>query len=94
MLQNNVEMDLKMRLIESGQTQTEVAEKLGVSLSYVNRITKGREQIVNKTFVKMMDELGYDVEITYKKRQPTEAAENRCLSTCTDKRENHTIKFG
>ena len=60
-------MDLKMRLIESGQTQTEVAEKLGVSLSYVNRITKGREQIVNKTFVKMMDELGYDVEITYKK---------------------------
>ena len=65
MLQNNVEMDLKMRLIESGQTQTEVAEKLGVSLSYVNRITKGREQSVNKTFVKMMDELGYDVELTY-----------------------------
>ena len=68
MLQNNVEMELKMRLIESGQTQTEVAEKLGVSLSYVNRITKGREQIVNKTFVKMMDELGYDVELTYKKK--------------------------
>ena len=68
MLQNNVEMYLKMRLIESGQTQTEVAEKLGVSLSYVNRITKGREQIVNKTFVRMMDELGYDVELTYKKK--------------------------
>ena len=67
MLQNNVEMDLKMRLIESCQTQTEVAEKLGVSLSYVNRITKGREEIVNKTFVKMMDELGYDVELTYKR---------------------------
>ena len=77
MLQNNVEMDLKMRLIESGQTQTEVAEKLGVSLSYVNRITKGREQIVNKTFVKMMDELGYDVELTYKKKQLNEAATNR-----------------
>ena len=68
MLQNNVEMDLKMRLIESGQTQTEIAEKLGVSLSYVNRITKGREQIVNKTFVRMKDELGYDVELTYKKK--------------------------
>ena len=37
-------------------------------LAYVNRITKGREQIVNKTFVKMMDELGYDVELTYKKK--------------------------
>ena len=35
MLQNNVEMDLKMRLIESGQTQTEVAEKLGVWMSSV-----------------------------------------------------------
>ena len=68
MLENNIEMDLKMRMIESGLTQTEVAEKVGVSLSYVNRITKGREQIVNKTFVKMMDELGYDVELTYKKK--------------------------
>ena len=68
MLQNNIEMDLKMRLIESGQTQKEIAEKLGVTLSYVNRITKGREQIVNKTFVKMMDELGYNVEFTYKRK--------------------------
>jgi len=34
----------------------------------VNRITKGREQIVNKTFVKMLDELGYDVKLTYKKK--------------------------
>ena len=63
-----MELDLKTRFIEDGITQTEVAEKLGVSLSYVNRISKGREQIVNKTFVKMMDELGYDVEITYKKK--------------------------
>jgi len=31
-------------------------------------ITKDREQIVNETFVKIMDELGYDVELTYKKR--------------------------
>ena len=44
------------------------AEMIGVTLSYVNRITKGREQIVNKTFVKMMDELGYDVELTYKRK--------------------------
>ena len=35
----------------------------------VNRITKGREQIVNKTFVKILDELGYDVELTYKKKE-------------------------
>jgi transcriptional regulator with XRE-family HTH domain len=68
MLHNNVELDLKTRLIECGLTQTEVADKLGISLSYVNRITKGREQIVNKAFVKIMDELGYDVELTYRKK--------------------------
>ena len=68
MLRNNIELDLKTRFAEEGITQTEVAEKLGVSLPYVNRIIRGREQIVNKTFVKMMDELGYDVELTYKRK--------------------------
>lgn len=72
MLQNNIEMDLKMKLIESSQTQKELAARLGVSLSYVNRIIKGREQIVNKTFVRMMDEFGYDVELI-NKRKPEEA---------------------
>ncbi len=68
MLQNNIEMDLKMRVIEGSTTQTELAEKLGVSIAYVNRITKGREHIVNKTFVRIMDELGYDIELTYVKK--------------------------
>ena len=55
MLRNNVELDLKTRLNEEGITQTKVAEMIGVSLPYVNRIIRGREQIVNKTFVKMLD---------------------------------------
>ena len=45
-----------------------MAEKVGVSLAYVNRIAKGREQIINKTFLKIMDELGYDVELVYRKK--------------------------
>ena len=57
-----------MLFIEDGITQTEIAEKVGVSLPYVNRITRGREQIVNKTFIKILDELGYDVELTYKRK--------------------------
>ena len=68
MLLNNVESDLKTRLEEEGITQKELAGQSGVSLPYVNRITRGREQLVNKTFLKMMDELGYDVELTYKKK--------------------------
>ena len=63
-----MELDLKTRFIEDGITQTEIAEKVGVSLPYVNRITRGREQIVNKTFIKILDELGYDVELTYKRK--------------------------
>ena len=35
----------------------------------MNRITKGREQILNKTFIKIMDELGYDVDLKYRKKQ-------------------------
>ena len=57
-----------MLFIEEGITQTEIAEKLGVSPPYVNRIIRGREQIVNKTFIKILDELGYDVELTYKRK--------------------------
>ena len=69
MLQNNIELDLKTKLIESGLTQKEIAKQIGVSPAYVNRVTKGREQIVNKTLVRIMDELGYDVELTYRKKQ-------------------------
>ena len=74
MLLNNVESDLKTRLEKEGITQKELAGQIGVSLPYVNRITRGREQLVNKTFLRMMDELGYDVELTYKKRQPSDAS--------------------
>ena len=69
MLLNNVESDLKTRLEKEGVTQKELAGLVGVSLPYVNRIIRGREQLVNKIFLKMMDELGYDVELTYKKRR-------------------------
>ena len=34
----------------------------------MNRITKGCEHVVNKTFVKKVDEFGYDVELTYMKK--------------------------
>ena len=72
MLRNNVELDLKTKFLEGGTMQTEIAEAIGVSLPYMNRITKGREQIVNKTFLAMMDALGYDVRLTYEKRETAE----------------------
>lgn len=68
MVKNNIEVDVKVKCIENGTTQTAVAETIGTTKSYVNRVIKKPEGVVNKTFVQMMEALGYDIEITYIKR--------------------------
>ena len=37
--------------------------------SYVNRVIKKPDGVVNNTFVNMMEALGYDIELTYVKRE-------------------------
>jgi len=69
MLKNNVEIDVKTKCIEEGITQAELAKKIHTSAPYVNRVTKNKEHIVNKTFLAMMEGLGYDVELHYVKRE-------------------------
>ena len=73
MIKNNIELDVKVKCIEHGTTQTQIAEDIGTTKSYVNRIIKKSEGVVNKTFVQMMESLGYDIELTYVKRE-----ENGC----------------
>ena len=68
MIKNNIELDVKVKCIENGITQAQVAEKVGTSGPYVNRIIKKQDGLVNKTFVQMMEALGYDIELTYVKR--------------------------
>ncbi len=68
MLRNNIEIDVKVKCVEEQTTQAELTEKVGTSPSYVNRLIKSPEKIVNKTFVQMMEQLGYDIEIAYVKR--------------------------
>ncbi len=68
MLRNNIEIDVKVKCVEEQTTQAELAEKVGTSPSYVNRLIKNPEKIVNKTFVQMMEQLGYDIELTYVKK--------------------------
>ena len=68
MLKNNIEVDVKVKCIENGITQAQLAEKSETSSPYVNRIIKKNDSVVNKTFIRMMEELGYDVELTYVKR--------------------------
>ena len=69
MLLNNVEMDLKVKMIEKETSQIKIAEHIGVSDAYVNRIVRKREQIINKTFVKILEDLGYDIRLVYEKRK-------------------------
>ena len=68
MLKNNIELDVKVKCIENGISQVQIAEDINTTKSYVNRIIKKQESIVNKTFVQIMDALGYDIELTYIKR--------------------------
>ena len=68
MLKNNIEIDVKVKCVEEQTTQAELAEKVGTYPSYVNRLIKSPEKIVNKTFVQMMEQLGYDIELTYVKK--------------------------
>ena len=71
MLKNNIEMDIKMRCIEKSTTQAKIAENIGTSPSYVNKIIRSKEPIMNKTFLAMMEDLGFDVELNYVKRKET-----------------------
>ena len=65
MLKNNIEVDVKVKCIESGMTQAQLAEKIKTTSPYVNRIIKKQDGVVNKTFVQMLEALGYDIELTY-----------------------------
>ena len=68
MLKNNVEVDVKVKCLEGDVTQAKLAEEIGTSAPYVSRLIRNNEKIVNKTFLQLMEKLGYDVELTYVKR--------------------------
>lgn len=72
MLRNNVEIDVKVKCLEAGMTQEQVATKVGTTGQYVNRVIKKKEGFVNKTLVQIMEVLGYDIELTYVKRETTQ----------------------
>ena len=69
MLKNNIELDVKTRCIEQQVSQQQIADDIGTSGTYVSRLIRHPEKIVNKTFIAMMERLGYDVELTYVKRR-------------------------
>lgn len=65
MLKNNIEVDVKIKLLKAGKTQQQLADEIGTTGQYVNRVMKNSDNLVNATFVKMMEALGYDIQLTY-----------------------------
>lgn len=69
MILNNIELDVKVKCLEADMTQEELGSAIGTTGQYINRIIKQKKDgIVNKTFVSMLEALGYDIELTYRKR--------------------------
>jgi len=66
---------VKVKCIEQGKTQARLAEEIDTTKAYVNRVIKKNDSVVNNTFVKMMEALGYDIELHYVKRVDENAEE-------------------
>lgn len=69
MVKNDIEIDTKIKCLEAKMTQQQLGEVVGTTGQYVNRIIKKKDGVVNKTFVQMMEALGYDIVLTYEKRE-------------------------
>lgn len=68
MVRNNIEIDVKTKCIEEDITQAALAERVDTSAQYVSKVIRKPDGVVNKTFVSMMEKLGYDIQLTYIKR--------------------------
>ena len=69
MIKNNLEIDVKVKCLEEGVTQAQLVAMVGTSAPYVSRLINKKEGIVNKVFVDMLDKLGYDIQLTYVKKE-------------------------
>lgn len=69
MVKNNFEKEIKIKCLEEGMNQEQVAAKIGTTAQYVNRVIKKKDGFINNTFVQIMEALGYDIELTYVKRE-------------------------
>lgn len=69
MVLNNIEIETKVKCLEAGITQEQLGVKVGTTGQYINRVIKKKDGLVNKTFVSMMEALGYDIQLTYVKKE-------------------------
>ena len=71
MVKNDFEIDVKVKCLEERVTQARLAEMVGTSAPYISRLINKKDGIVNKVFVEMLEKLGYDIQISYIKKEET-----------------------
>lgn len=69
MLKSDITKDIKIKQIERGVTNRALAEKLEVTDKYIGRVINNGEKLIDRRLIKIMDILGYDIEITYTKQE-------------------------
>ena len=53
----------KVKCLEEGVTQAQLAQMVGTSAPYISRPINKKEGIINKVFVDMLDKLRYDLSM-------------------------------
>jgi len=48
MVINNIGIDVKVKCVEEQMTQAQLAQKIGTPASYVNKLIRRKEGVVNK----------------------------------------------
>ncbi len=68
MLKGNPRLEARMKCLQEGVSQVELARRMGSTAPYVNRLLNQSTRLVNPTFIRLMEELGYDVRLVFEKR--------------------------
>ena len=70
LLEQQTEGDLTVYIRRILETQRQMlAEMVGTSAPYISRLINKKDGIVNKVFVEMLEKLGYDIQVTYVKKE-------------------------
>lgn len=69
MILNDFKRDIKVKCAETGMTQAKIGEAIGKPQQHVNKLATGNIGVISKLFVNVMDAMGYDVLVTYVKKQ-------------------------
>ena len=68
MVKNDFDIDVKVKCLEERVTQAQLAEMVGTSAPYISRRLNKKAGIVTQVFVDMLEKRGYDIQITYVKK--------------------------